>query len=348
MPDTVIDKRSGDVLRADWATRSERESHALHAACIGTWEYDPATQLSFVDAVTRELFGTPEGDLTLKAALARIHPEDRARVAQGVETAIDDPHSPYDEVFRVRRADGTTRWLRGQGQMARPSPDAPPRMFGVNHDVTRQKELEAELREARDTVAMLNGELLHRMKNSYTMIAAMIRMSARSLDTVEMMTDVVTNRLMAMARAEELSWTGGERGSGRIGALAHDLLDTHPGLARRIHLSGEANVELASERVGPVALVLHELMTNAIKYGALHPGHEGHVDIHWWREADRAVLEWTEERLGGARMDPDAPVPGFGTRLIDSLARKIEARIARDWRPGGLRVRLEFASKVRF
>ena len=208
--------------------------------------------------------------------------------------------------------------------------------YGSQWDVT-------DLVEKRTKLALqmeVAEELQHRTKNLFGVISSIINLSSRGVgEEARALADKIRARVTALGDAHSISISEG-RNSG-VASDLHDLvakiLTPYQEEGReRVILSGPI-IQVPRNAVTPVGLMLHELATNAVKYGALsHSG--GKVTIAWERVGDRLQLTWTEE--GGPKVtEPEAS--GMGSRMMDAVLRTIGASIDYDWPPTGLSATLE-------
>jgi len=194
-------------------------------------------------------------------------------------------------------------------------------------DVTERRQAEARQR-------LLVNELNHRVKNSLATVQAIAAQSLRGPDVSPEARERFTARLMALARANDVlvaeTWTGAS-----LASVAAEMAGPH-GEAERFAISGP-EVHLSPTTATAMALGLHELATNAAKYGALSTPH-GRVALTWTVEGDgkdrRFRLTWRES--GGPAVGEPGP-PGFGTRLIrQGLAHELRAEVALTYPPTGV------------
>ncbi|BEV01895.1 response regulator [Novosphingobium olei] len=169
-----------------------------------------------------------------------------------------------------------------------------------------------ERRRAEETQALLVGELNHRVKNSLATVQAIATQSVRHAASPQDFLSTFTGRLQALARAHSLlsaaTWEGAS-----VGRLVEEQLALGAVAPERLVASGP-EAQLAPEPALRLALVFHELVTNAIKYGALSNG-TGRVDVTWETQDGNLLLNWRES--GGPPVrSPERS--GFGTRLIES------------------------------
>jgi PAS domain S-box-containing protein len=191
---------------------------------------------------------------------------------------------------------------------------------------------------AEEQQQLLNRELSHRMKNTLAMVQAIATQTLRGASDIEAAKEVLAARLIALGKAHDILMTGeGESRETDMRAVVENALDLHddPG-QRRFSLHGPS-VPCGSRTALSLALMMHELATNAAKYGALSTP-DGHVTLSWGvdgPDGDEAVhLTWREE--GG----PPVVAPsrrGFGSRLIErGLAGAVGGRVELRYEPEGV------------
>ena len=204
----------------------------------------------------------------------------------------------------------------------------------VIHIVSAVQDVTGEVRERRseEARALLMREVDHRARNALTVVQSFVRLTTAA--SLEDFRRVVDGRVEALARAQTSlaarRWEGASLRDVIEGELASM---SQPG---KYSLSGEP-ILLQAEHVQAMNMVVHELATNASKYGALSTAH-GTLAIAWAKTAHGGLsLVWSEE--GGPRVERPAR-EGFGSRLISQLARQLGGDIAYHWRPEGLRADL--------
>lgn len=316
---------------------------ALEAARLGTWTIDLDSGVVSWDEGACALFNiAPDGlhSMSLNEALERVHPDDRQAVKDCLSTAID-PRSDgrYEIEYRAVLADGSSRWVRcngrihfiGEGDRTRAE-----RISGVIGDITEQRAAD----EARQ---LLTRELTHRVKNLFAIANGMVSMTARTAKDPKEMANALRGRLSALARAHELVQpvpVAGHQGGSEVELkkLIEAVLDPYrQGGSSQLTVEGP-DVRVGSNTTTSLALVLHELATNAAKYGCLS-GTEGHLLIQW-RIADEEVdLHWTE--TGGPPISEMPSFEGFGSQLSQrSIAGQLGGTLIREWRSEGLCVHM--------
>jgi two-component sensor histidine kinase len=198
---------------------------------------------------------------------------------------------------------------------------------------------EERLRRALEAEATLAREMSHRLKNLFTLASTMIRLGSRSARDKDELACGLLSRLHALTSAHQLLMTGGDAAPPDLGLLFETVIAPfQPDGSRPVALDGPA-VPLKPPAVTGLALIVNELATNAVKYGAL-ASDAGRVSIVWGVEAGRLLLTWTER--GGQAVTASPDHVGFGSRLLDStIVRQFGGRFTRDWRPAGLIVHVE-------
>jgi two-component sensor histidine kinase len=191
-------------------------------------------------------------------------------------------------------------------------------------DITERKRTEAQ-------ITNLAREAEHRTKNILSTVLATVRLSHS--DTVDDLKQLIEGRINALAKVHALfvqsRWTGAE-----LRSLVTQELSPYCGKTEaRVRMDGPA-VILEPYSAQAIAIALHELATNAAKYGSLSAA-AGHVEISWSRMADgRLSLRWIE--LGGPTVTPPTH-RGFGTRIMENIiAGQLKGEVRFDWRDQGL------------
>jgi two-component sensor histidine kinase len=210
---------------------------------------------------------------------------------------------------------------------------------------TQRDELKAQtdaLEEALQQQETLTREMSHRIKNLFSVADSMVRMTARSAATKEDLAEALSGRLHALSEANGLI----RRSFGEnVSAVAHfsDLIAKilRPHERARSTLKGPP-LAVGEQAVNHLALVFHELATNAAKYGSLRR-EDGSVTVDWSIDPEDVEIVWREH---GALSVQEPSAVGFGTKLVETTIRRIGGDIERDWRPDGLCVRIRLPSAV--
>lgn len=270
------------------------------------------------------------------AHIGRTLPEVAPHMAPMAHEAmrrVIETGQPVEELELTGEVEGSARVWLASYRPIRASDGTITCVTGSVVDITARKRIEESER-------LLSREVDHRAQNALAVVRGLVRLSAAEApDDVPALVEVLEGRISAMSRAHTLlsreSWVGAE--------LADIAREEFLPEGSRIEAEGPP-VRLTAEAAQPLTLVLHELVTNALKYGALSVP-EGRVSLHWMRQRDMLRMEWTE--MGGPP-PPDAPARhGFGTRLIDANVRGLLAGdILREWNPSGLRCTLTLGAEA--
>lgn len=206
-------------------------------------------------------------------------------------------------------------------------------------------ESEAELRDREAGRQLLVRELDHRVKNVFALVGAMVGLTAGNSKSVKAMSRALSGRIEALAQAHDLIRPALDPPSAHdeteLGALVDQLLAPHRGEEEQCRVSGPA-LAIGVAAAARLALVIHELATNAAKYGALSTP-SGSLRVEWREQGERLELTWEEE--GGPRTGDAPGEPGFGTKLIDETVRQLGGAIRHSWEARGLRVKLSVPLK---
>ncbi|WP_230279880.1 sensor histidine kinase [Croceicoccus sp. Ery15] len=201
----------------------------------------------------------------------------------------------------------------------------------------------AELEEARDRADLLARELNHRVKNLFAVILAIVRMSGRGQPEAAPVVDNIAARIHALLEAHNVTQGpdgGAGEGEADMGMLVGKVLAPYRSEGNAADIDGE-DVALTARQATPVGLVLHELATNAVKYGAWSgnrgSAEKGRIAIDWTRKGDDVLLTWTE--TGPSIAVPDGH-EGFGSMLMRSAARQLDGEIERRFEAGRMVVEM--------
>jgi two-component sensor histidine kinase len=198
----------------------------------------------------------------------------------------------------------------------------------------------AAIAEARDRADLLAKELNHRVKNLFAVILAIVKMSARGDTAAAPAVDRIAKRIHALVTAHEVTQGSGKDQTVDLAELIGKVIAPYRSSSERCELEG-GTVNLPGRHAVPLGLVLHELATNAVKYGAWSaPG--GLLRIRWEREDSRARLVWEEIGVTEACAPAQPGREGFGSALIRSSERQLGGTIVRRFEPRGIVVEMDF------
>ncbi|MFN3932339.1 MAG: sensor histidine kinase [Brevundimonas sp.] len=251
---------------------------------------------------------------------------DRAAGAHLVEIRQALETGRYEDSRWHLRKDGSRFWANG---LTLPLLDGEAAVMKVFRD-------ETPLKEADDQRILLLNELNHRVKNSLATVQSVVEQTLRSAGVDASVRNELVNRILALSRAHNVlvdqNWAGAD-----LEVIIRDVIRAHERPSPRFHLEG-ARVQLHPSQAVTLSLVLHELVTNAVKYGALSVM-DGRVDIDWNLAHDSAgvrflTLLWQER--GGPAVTPPTR-KGFGTRLLASAFSQQSGKAVVHFEPDGVR-----------
>lgn len=322
-----------DVRRAREALdRSEMSFElALDAGRLGSFDIDVTHETIRADARFRAVFGFPP-DLAIRCAdlAERLVPEDMARLQAQVHAAASGADLDFEA--RARRLDGAEVWIALRGRVA--CRDGALHLVGVVGDITERKEDQARrLRAERDRYVI--GEMRHRIKNLFTMMGAILNLSVRGHPEALPFKRAVESRLAALEAAQARLAASGWRAT-TVGEIVACELEPFRDRMADIDVTG-GDVEIEGHAAQILAMIVHELSTNAAKHGALSLP-SGRIAVACASEQDRLVFTWRE--TGGPAVSPPTHA-GFGTTVIGRMAERfLDAAVETSFDPAGLAYRL--------
>jgi PAS domain S-box-containing protein len=316
----------------DWLRKSkDRLQLALDVAQLGSYQYDPLRRVFSGDARSQEIFDFSKNEAAIEEIMKLVYPDDMEMVQANLEAALDpvDPRRAATE-FRHRRRNGEVRWVETLG-LAYFEGDGSERravsFVGTLQDITERKERE-------EKEHLLMREINHRAKNMLSVVHAIARQTAtkNSEDFIERFSE----RIQALSANHDLlvrnEWNGVE-----VEDLVHAQLAPFADLiGPRIAVRGP-KLRLKPASAQAVGLVLHELATNAGKYGALSTD-RGRVNVCWGSDGDTFTMSWIESD------GPPVSTPerrGFGTMVMEAMAEhSVDGKVDLNYAPSGLTWRL--------
>ena len=341
----IIIARHTDAEQRDRAQAALRESEerlresnaqlalAGRAALVGSYVYNVNKGTMQISDGYATIHGLPDGitETTIREWRSRVHPEDLARAEGLREQAFVERRKEDNAEYRIILSTGEIRWIERRGAISFGEDGRPERVVGVNIDVTERKRAEQHQH-------ALNAELDHRVKNVLATVSAIIAQTQESSHSRAEFATGLNNRIKSLARTHELLSERNWRGAPLAEIVQREFAPYTTGNT----VSRGPSVILKAEAAPAVSTVLHELVTNAAKYGALS-NRNGRVLVQWrWLQNgrhDRLLIEWQES--GG----PPVLAPsrsGYGTTIIRELIPfEFGGEVELSFASGGTRCRLE-------
>lgn len=297
------------------------------------WSTLPDGYHDYFNARWYEFTGVPYGSTDGEGWNGVFHAEDQER-AWGLWQHSLKTGEPYEIEYRLRHHSGVYRWILGRALPVRNVHGSITRWIGTCTDIDEAKR-NAALGE------LVSRELSHRIKNIFAVIAGLIGISSPKSPDAAAYAKEVSGRIAALGRAHNFARPHGPESAilqnfgGLHGLLAELMSPYDHAEGRRYAISGQ-DVAVGDRSATPLALLIHELATNAVKYGALSEG-KGRVAITTDVRDDQVVIIWAETD-GPPVSNPPAQT-GFGTQLSDiSIVSQLGGALDRAWDPEGLKV----------
>jgi PAS domain S-box-containing protein len=300
-------------------------------ARVGSYVKDIETGKMQVSPGYAVIHGLPEGtsETTVEDWRARVHPDDLGRLDASRNGVVAERRPEHNAEYRIIGTDGSVRWIEARALISYGDDGRVQRTVGINIDVTGRKRGEEHQR-------LLIAELDHRVKNVLASVAVVARRTSERRSSTSDFIEVLDDRLQSMADAHALlsrsRWQGVS-----LADLVHQQLE--PFATSGNTMVEGPSVDLSAAATQAMAMVLHELATNAAKYGALSTP-QGRVSVRWgWRSNGGALaalgLVWHEE--GG----PVVTVPvqtGYGASVIrDLIPYELGGMVELEYSPDGVR-----------
>jgi PAS domain S-box-containing protein len=307
------------------AKSEERLRTVSDLAQVGHWHWEIAADRVEWSPRVNQLFGIPseEEQMSYERFLAALHPDDRERTDRAVQTCVESGgQKDYNVEFRTLWPDGSVRWMHAKGDAVF-ADGKPLRMAGIVLDITERREREERER-------LLVREMNHRVKNILTVVDAIAHRTVA--ESPQDFAGRFSERIRALSANQDLlfrnEWQGVDVEELVRAQLSHfaDLIGS------RVVLDGP-KLRFNTAGAQSIGLALHELATNAGKYGALSTD-KGRVDLRWNFSDSAFTVSWTE------REGPTVSPPkrrGFGTTVIERMAQSsLGGTVDLDYAPSGL------------
>ncbi|WP_052951471.1 PAS domain-containing sensor histidine kinase [Devosia soli] len=322
---------------ADALAKSELEFRTLADTMPQMiWATRPDGYHDYYNARWYEFTGTPPGTTDGAGWNDMFHPEDQERAWQAWRRSLETGE-PYQIEYRLRHHSGEYRWTLGRALPIRDLSGQIVRWIGTCTDINESKRAAQE----RELVAQ---ELSHRIKNIFAVLTGIVSLSARGRPDIKPFADQLRQRIFALGEAHDfvrpqnyLSPNPG--GQGNLSALVARLTRAYDGEDGKSPIRFEGDDTAIDDAAAtPLALIFHELATNAAKYGALSRP-DGWISLTGRLDDDHYHLTWKEH--GGPDIAEVESLSGFGSKLLElSVSGQMRGAVERIWETDGLRVEL--------
>ncbi len=315
--------------KAQLADSTARLDFALKAGRLGSWTFDPGSRHVDASNGCKIVFGyAPESEFGYAEFVGSIHPDDRAQVLSAIQ-ATADTGCDYDIEYRIVTGGGELRWVAVRGELLTRADGTALTMTGFSTDISERKRVEEHR-------ALLAGELTHRVKNTLATVSAIVNQTLRDAVSMSDARDTIGARIGSLAIAHDLLLRDEVDGATIADIVSGVMAPFDDGRGRLFSVDGP-NIRLEPRVTLALSMALHELATNASKYGALSTD-GGHVSITWsvgiGDGGRRLAFAWEES--GG----PVVTAPtrtGFGSRMIERvLAQHMRGTATIEYRSTGV------------
>lgn len=343
-------KRTTEALRES----EQRLEMALRGGGMGVWDLDVTSGIGRVDETWLGMLGMTADELDPRFVNWNqlVHPDDERGVVEAWLAMLDGTRPNYDVELRMRTSGGAWRWVHSCGAVfGRAGDGSPLRVIGIQHDIDTAKratlglkESEKRARASAERQGHLLNELDHRVRNNLSSLLSLVSLYSDGERDVDRFAESIAGKLMAMKKVHELIVDGR--------AMPIELPEMFAELGELFDLSKRKNVHccengarvsVPAHQAGPVAVVLHEMLLNSSKHGALAVDGSLDLNLTKLRETDttlRVRIDWRE--VGRTDRRP-AESSGRGLTLIEGLTRfDLRGSAAFEHTPEGFNASLEF------
>lgn len=332
----VIDTTTQSGIAAALAASNLRFETLVEAIPQIVWSTDRHGTHDFFNRRWTEFTGIDPATITPTLWTNLVHPDDLGRVTEAWRVCLETGH-PYDIDYRFRHHGGGYRWLRVIALPMRDAGGEIVRWYGTATDIEDAKLLETE----RDLV---NRELDHRIGNLFSLVNAVINLSARDRPHCAALAQDITHRLRALHRGHQLIRHKGDGHPVALHRLLEDILAPYLQSRATAISIGETPLLVAFEAVTSFALLFHELATNAAKYGALS-GAGGRLAIDAGIAPDTVTLRWREDGIRPAAETESGT--GFGSKLLTAIVEgRFRGTLERLRTPEGIQIDLRLPASL--
>jgi PAS domain S-box-containing protein len=338
------------VFGASWALRhleaqqrqlvrsTTRLEAVLQASSLGAWQWFPKIDRTEFLGRWAEMLGYRQQELEPSSATWKrlLHPDEEEHLLESLSRLLSGEQDEFCEEHRMRHKDGHWVWVLDSGRVVeRDAKGQPEIVVGIHLDISERREAEERMR-------AVSLEVDHRSKNILAVVQALVSMTR--FDSEEAFKSTLRGRIQALSRAHELlsrsRWKGAD-----LRAIAEDELSPYTGRAVDIVIDGPPAF-LGAAAIQALAMTLHELATNAAKYGALSVP-DGRLRLTWHIPEDGPTFTILWEETGEPASGEPSTGSGFGSRLLHlMIERQLGGKLEIAWSDNGLRCRMDIPKSL--
>jgi PAS domain S-box-containing protein len=327
----ITERTAAEGERAQWSARLRL---AMEAGRLAVWQSNLKEGLVHGPELNAVLGVAPDKHLTVEEVRSLYLPGELERIRQITAEVFARGERNVEVEYRIRRPDGKVRWILMRGELALSVEGQPRGALGVAMDITDRKDAEERMR-------LLAREVDHRANNLLAVVQSVVQLSKAA--TPEALKAVLRGRITALGRAHQLLSEARWEGADLRRLVEEELLAFSLGEAARVSIRGE-DVALPPAAAQALAMALHELATNAAKYGALSAP-TGQVVVSWARDGRGPLtIRWAE--TGGPTVTRPTRRGLGATMLARALGGALRGETRMDWRPEGLVCELELPGEA--
>ncbi|WP_210526284.1 sensor histidine kinase [Rubellimicrobium arenae] len=331
-----------DIHDLKTAEAAAREAEAFlrlaqEASGAGTFAWIPETHELHWSAELKAMFGlSADAEMTESLFEARIHPDDRAATNEAVARAFDPAGDGlYRNEYRALWPDGTVRWVDARGRVIFDEVDGlrrGVRFIGTVLDVTEARRTREALAQALESKEALLYEVNHRVKNNLQMVTSLLAMQANRSQNPEVRRHLseARARIGVMSSIHQSLYTSGAHGdvdvTGFLKGLAEDTVASQGSGRVVLDFTDAGSAMLPLVQALPLALIVSELMTNAMKY-AFAGGRGGMIRVAVGTVEGQLQVEVTDDGIGLPEAFDMRQSTGVGMRIISSLATQLRGTL---------------------
>ena len=308
----VIDVTESMTLQHEVEVERDRLRLAMRAGRMGLAELDIETDKVTVDPVLADQFDLPQaGTIPFEELTRNFEDDDVPVVEENLARAIEHGEE-YEFDFRIKSAG--LRWIRTRG-FPYVSVDGRRKIVGPTIDVTAQKQQ-----------VMLLDEMSHRVKNLFAVISGLIAAAPKQSEETERMAEDLVERIVALGRVYDLARKDVGSSHLSLKEIFESILGPHQS-SQTVSLDGPAT-RVSPDLINTLTLIIHELTTNAAKYGALSDP-KGEMAVRWSETDDgKTAIHWREVSPNFKAPEPHS---GFGSFLMESGIRQLRGSFDRTY-----------------